>query len=762
MERYIAFILRYRWLVIALCTLVMLALAAGGQRITIANDYRILFGDDNPQLLAYEALQNTYTASDSALIAVTPDSGTVFTRETLGAVIELTDAVWRAPWTGRVNSLSNYNHSEAEEDDLSVAPLVEDAESLSAADLARIEQVALNSKEIAGRLIARDGRTAGVAINFVLPEGQEDAAQIEIIEYLNSVLEQARADHPNLRYHMTGTVIIADAFGQATRDDTETLVPLAFIIIVGLSLALLRSVFSALAIVVVIVFVVATTMGGAGWINTVMSPPNGGTPVIIMTIAIADSIHIIASVLLGLRRGLGKNEAIADALRINAYPVFLTSVTTIAGFLTLNSSDSPPYQVLGNMVAFGITWAFIYTMTLLPALLSILPLRAPRSRSEGIMLFDRFADLVIARRTFLLWFSALAVIGLTLGISRIELGDNITENFDERYQIRQDSDYILANLTGLEKLEYSLKADREGGITDPAYLRNVDGFAEWFRGQPETLHVETFSDIMKRLNKSMHGDDPDFYRLPEDPELAAQYLLLYELSLPFGADLNDRIDIAKSATRMIVTLDSVSSKELRALDRRAQEWLHDNVPTFVGEASGVSVMSAHMAERNINSILGTTITAMALISLALIWIFRSLLIGLLSFIPNFVPALMSFGLWGYLVGEVDVAASVVIAVVFGIIVDDTIHFLSKYTKARREGQSTEDSVRYAFRTVGYALWTTTGVLVAGFMVFLLSGFGPANVLGQLVTITVIFAILTDFLLLPALLILFDHKPSPGA
>ena len=183
---------------------------------------------------------------------------------------------------------------------------------------------------------------------------------------------------------------------------------------------------------------------------------------------------------------------------------------------------------------------------------------------------------------------------------------------------------------------------------------------------------------MKRLNRNMHGDDPAFHRLPDDPELAAQYLLLYELSLPFGSDLNNRIDVGKSRTRMTVALRSLTSRQQRELDARAQAWLGANAPELATPASGVSIVFAHLSQRNIESMLRGTIIAMALISLILIGVFRSVRLGLVSLVPNFLPAAMSFGLWGYLVGRVGLAGSVMVAIAFGIIVDDTIHFLSKY------------------------------------------------------------------------------------
>ena len=763
--RYISATVRHRGLVVGFAALLMLAATAGARFITVTNDYLVLFRDDNPQLLAFQALENTYSATDRALIAVAPREGSVFTREALGAVVELTDAAWVAPYSSRVDSLTNYSHSEAlGQDDLVVAPLVEDASALSDAGLARVETIALETTEIVGRLVSRDGRTAGVVINFVLPENH-DQAVIEITEYLDPLLDQARARHPGIDYYMTGDIALNHAFAEATADDLQTLTPIVFLIIVVVTALLLCSILGTAAIVAVIVFAVSTTMGLAGWIGVEFSPTSSGVPIIVTVIAVADSIHIVTAVLLGIRRGLDRNAAIVEAFQINTYPIFLTSVTTAIGFLSLNSAESPPFHDLGNYVALGVLFAFVYTMTLLPALLALLPLRARlplralRFQSGQSACFDRLADFVIARRTVLLWSIAAVVVVLATGVPRIELSDNLTQYFDERYEFRRDSDYIAENLTSLDRLEYSLGSGHEGGITDPEYLRAVDALAGWFREQPEVTYVQSFPDIMKHLNKNMHSDNPAFHRLPEDRELAAQYLLLYELSLPFGADLNDRIDIAKSATRLVVSTSISWSRELRELDERAQVWFRANAPGLATEASGLSIMSAHVSQRSIDSMLGGTALAMVLISFILIFIFQSIRIGLVSLVPNFIPAIMSFGLWGYLVGHVGIASSVVVAIVFGIIVDDTIHFLSKYLKGRREGLSAAEAVRSGFHTVGQALLTTTVVLSAGFMTFATSGFEVSWSLGLLVTMTIVLALVADFLLLPTMLIAIDRKGS---
>ncbi len=757
LDRYITCVLRFRWLVLALALLVMLAAAAGLPGLTITGSYRVLFGEDNPHLLAFDAVQDTYSASRSALIAVAPREGSVFTRETLDAVEELTEAAWLTPHSVRVTSLTNYFHSEAVEDELTIEPLVEDAMSLSDADLDRVRTIALNEPELVGQLVAEDGRVAALIIDFILSEPEEPAWE-EISNYLGGQLDEARATHPDLSYFLTGNVILNQTFEDAGQD-AEDLIPVVFFVVMTIAALLLRSVYAAVAVGIAVVFVVLTAVGVAGWFGTMLTPISASVPIIVMAVGVAHSIHIVTTAQAEMREGLERNAALAASLRENMYPVFLTSATTAIGFLSLNTSNSPPFHVLGNLVALGVLFTFVYGVTLLPALLSVLPLRAPRHRAGRQGLFERLGDFVVARRRQILWLGILVVAVFAAGLPRNEASDNWLHHFDERYPFRTDTEFIVENLTGLDRLDYSLSSGTEGGITEPEYLRKVDAFAAWYRAQPEVLHVQAFPDIMKRVNKSMHGDDPAFYRIPEEPDLAAQFLLLYEFSLPFGADLNDRIDIGKSSTRMTVALDNTSTKEHLDIDARAQAWLQDNAPDLAGPASGFTMISAHLSDRNVESMLRGTILATGLISLILLLVFRNVRVGLICLVPNFVPAAMAFGLWGYLSGVIGLGASVVVAVAIGIIVDDTIHFVSKYLSGRRQGLSSPEAVRATFRTVGPALWATTAILVAGFLVFAASGYEPSWTLGVLVSITISIALIADLLLLPALLMAVDRRDS---
>ncbi|MDE2928782.1 MAG: MMPL family transporter [Acidobacteriota bacterium] len=757
MDRYIDFVLRGRWLVIVLAALVMLATAAGMSGLTVSSSYRVLFGEDNPDLLAFDELQDTYVASRSALIAISPRGGTVFTRDTLAAIEELTETAWQTPYSVRVNSLTNYFHSEAEGDELTIAPLVADAKSFSNDDLKRVRTIALNESELVGQLISGDGRTTGLAISFALPEPKE-AAWAEISSHLRDLLDNARATHPDLRYFLTGNVILNQTFTEAAQDDAKK-IPIAFLVILAITVLILRSVYATLAIAVLLLFVVLSTLGVAGWSRVLLTPISASVPIIIVTVGVAHAIHIATMVLAGLRRWQGRNAAIRASLSDNLYPVFLTSATTAIGFLSLNMSDSPPFHVLGNLVALGVLFGFVYSVTLLPALFSILPLRARPARPGRSPFFDRLGDFVVAHRALVLWSSIFVVVALATGIPRNELSDNWAHHFDDHYAFRTDTDFVTANLTGIDRLEYSLNSEREGGITDPEYLRTVDAFAEWCRDQPEVHHVQAFTDIMKRVNRNLHGDDPAFYRIPDDAELAAQFLLLYEFSLPFGADLNDRVDIAKSATRMTVVLKETSTVEHLDLDARARNWLEANAPGLSGPASGFTMIAAHMSSDNTWSMLEGTILAAGLISVILLLVFRNVLIGMVCLVPNFIPAVLLFGLWGYLHGNVGLGGSVVVAVAIGVIVDDTIHFMTHYMRDRQKGRSASEAVRTTFGAVGRALGTTTAILVAGFLVFSTSGYEPGAQLGFMVALAITFALLADLLLLPPILMTLDRRKT---
>ena len=753
---FLNLVVERRWLTIIVCLLVMILLAVGGSRIiTVDVDFRNQFDKNNPRLVELDELEELYALSDSALAVIAPSDGKVFTRETLVAIEQLTDQLWQAPYVVRVDSLANHSHSEGIEDELIVELLFEDAASLTDAQLERVQNIALDTPEIAGRFISRDGRVAGLIISFALPDSDRENAKIEVVDYLNAVADDARLSNAGAEYHFYGEVFFNRAFRDAINNDVIVLAPIALGTMLLVAMIVLRSFLAMVAIVATLMAVLISALGFTGWTGMRLYGESGAALFVLMSIAIAHSVHIIQVMSDGVRRGMKRNLAAIYSLQINVWPVFLTSLTTAIGFLSLNFSDMPPFRVMGNIVAFGAMCAFAYAVTLLPALLSIMPIRVRAAREGKIDFLDHLARFVVSNGTRLLWIFVILTVLLVMGITRIHLDENHLNLLDESYEIRRSTDFIMENFSALEPLEYSLSSGREDGITDVEYLQNVEEFAQWLRAQPEVSYVVTITDVLKRLNEVLHGDDPEFYVLPDNSDLVAQYLLLYEFSLPVGRDLNNVIDVDRSETRLTAVVKGMSNGEKIEFDNRAKTWLQQNAPEMASGATGVTIVGAYSIKRNIVKMLIGTIVAMLIVSLLLIFVFRSLRFGLISLIPNFVPALMAMGIWGYFVGRVDVSASVVTAIAFGIIVDDTIHLMTKYLRARAGGKSPSDAIISVFQLVGRPLLTTTAIFTLGFLVFGTSALASNQTLGVLVGLTIVIAVVADLFLFPPLLMALD-------
>ncbi|MDP2202647.1 MAG: MMPL family transporter, partial [Methylicorpusculum sp.] len=716
------FVTHFPWLVCFLTLFIVSALTAGVAKLDFKTDYRVFFGPENPQLIAFNAIQNTYNKSDNVMFVIEPENGDIFTPEGLQIIADLTQKAWQIPYTSRVDSITNFQNTLSIEDDLVVSDLVAKPDQLNISDIETIKQIALNEPLLANRLISLKGHVSGINVTVQLPDNNALAA-MEVTEKARELATSITKKHPDIKIHLTGIVMMNNAFIEAAMHDNMTLAPLMFSVVILVLWLCFRSISATLAVVVLILLSIAPALGLFGWMDNSLTLASAPAPIIILTMAVADCVHFLASMLHHLRNGLDKKAAIQDSLRINFQPMFLTSITTAIGFLSLNFSDAPPYRDLGNVVAIGVVCAFILTVTFLPAFMTLLPVRTKFTHDLGHSNFNKLAQFVIHRRKFLLVANVVIAITFSVFAGQNELNDELVKYFDETIEFRKATDFLNQNMGGIYTIELAVNSGETGGINEPKFLNEIESLSKWLRNQPEVVHVNTLTDTFKRLNKNMHGDDNNFYKLPEERNLAAQYLLTYEMSLPYGLDLNDQVNLDKSSTRIIATLREMSSIEMLELEDRIRQSLTTHYQELDVAIASPGLMFSHIGKRNIISLIGGAFLALTVISFILIAAFRSVKLGLISLIPNLAPAGIAFGVWGLINGQINLGLSIVAGMTLGIVVDDTVHFISKYERARKEGQlSSEDAVRHAFSTVGNAMWITSAVLVCGFIVLSFSHF----------------------------------------
>ena len=748
-------VIKNKWKTILLTLLFTIVCGYGAKNLAFSTNYRVFFSESNPELRAFESFQNTYTKNDNVLFVVEKNEpGNVFNDNDLSAIREITEKAWQIPYVIRVDSITNFQHTSAVGDDLIVEDLIDGQNKDKNYYKSRMK-IALNEPLLLNQSISGDAEIT--AINAVLQFAEKDLMEVpEAINYALSIEKDIEEKYPNLEVYVSGVAALNNAFAEAGMKDAGTITPIMFLMIFIMVGLIIRAWSPTIAVLILIILSTIVGMGIGGYAGIELTPISMAAPTVILTLAVADAIHIYITLKSLLQEGMEKPKAIIESLKINFLPVTITSATTIVGFLALNFSDSPPYWHLGNITAVGIGAAWFFSITLLPVVISILPYKvkvaSEHEKDKSIML--RLANFVIENHKKVLVGTSTVTLIIICFIPTINFDDQWVEYFDESVKFRSDSDVVLDNF-GVYPIEYSIPAKSEGGISEPEYLQNIEKFILYLRDIENVSHVYSISDIMKRLNKNMHGDDQSYYKIPDERDLTAQYLLLYELSLPYGLDLNDRINIDKSASRVTVTFGRLTTSELKNFLIKTDEWMEANFPSYMQtKPTGASVMFTYITERNVNSMITGTMIAIFAIALMMVVALRSFKLGLLSLIPNGLPILTTFGAWAILVGDVGFSVATVASISLGIVVDDTVHFLSKYVRAREDRQlSVEDSIRYAFDNVGMAIVINTFILAVGFGVLTTSTFKLNVDMGLMTILAIIFAVVLDFLLLPAILLL---------
>ncbi|WP_299213338.1 efflux RND transporter permease subunit [uncultured Aquimarina sp.] len=760
-KRWAEFVIKFKWPVLIVTLVLAMGLGSQGN-MEFDGDYHVFFSKSNPELEAFDALQEKYTKDDNVVIVLTPSNGDIFTKENLTAIEELTANAWNTPYSSRVDAVTNFQHTSAQGDDLYVDDLSYESSTKTEAEIAVIKEKALKEPLLVNRILNEIGSVTAINVTVRLP-GEDSAKEIpEVTAFIRGTIADFKTKYPNFEVHSSGLVPLNTAFFESSMNDLM-LTMIMLIIVIITTFVLTRSIYSTVATFIVVMFSIMSAVGFVGLMGIKLTPPSSVFPTVILTLAVADSIHILVTMLQKMRKdGYTKKEALVESMRLNFMPVFITSLTTVIGFLTMNFGDVPPFWDLGNITAFGMTMAFLFSTTALPALMAILPIKVKAKTKVAAEKPGWYTSLghTVAKQPVRLAIISTVVIGiLTFLATKNRFNDEFINYFDESVTFRTDTDYISENLTGIYNVEFSVGSGESGGINSPEYLRKLNDFEDWLNQQPEVVHVNAFSEVARRVNRSMHGDDENYYRIPDSREEAAQYLLLYELSLPFGLDLNNQINVDKSETRVTVTIENIKSADMIAFADRAETWLQNNTPKPM-HAIGVSptLMFSTLGFRQADSMFNGNIIALILISLVLMLALRNFKLGLLSIIPNVTPVLVGFGFWALYKAQINTGMVIVFGMTLGIIVDDTVHFMSKFLRARRElGYDAKEAVIYAFETVGKALVTTTIVLLAGFTVLSTSSFALNSYMARITLIIISSALIIDFILLPSLLILTSNK-----
>ncbi|MBV1919212.1 MAG: MMPL family transporter [Pseudomonadales bacterium] len=753
-------VMNHRITSIVLIVLSALVLGLGGINAEFSANQRDFFRADDVHLNNLVQIEDEFTSDKNVLVLIEPKNKDIFDPTTLSAIREITKFGWKVPYSQRVESITNHLYTQVEGDELLVEYLFDEEVQLSTEERNTRKTYAVNKVGLEDYLITHDGDIALVSVTLNLPSSDSANAAIEVVDHVRAGIDGISQEYPDINFRVLGAVVMEVSIPKIVQEDGQTTFPIAtFIVFIFLTIVLRDLVGNVIALTTSFLAITAG-MGGVLWTGVKLSPILINSPAIIIILAMADCIHLMVNYSQGLANNLDKKTALQKSIEVNFAPIIFTSLTTALSFLALNFSDSPPFAHMGTASAIGILFAMIASLTFLPAAIYYLP-----SKAKGVSTMPKLGGLVPIYQkhgNLIIVAFTIVIISLSAFIPKNILDDNFIEFFDETLEVRKDIDFLTDNIGGSAVVNISIPATEQGGILEPEYLTLLDELDSFLSQQPELRFTTSLLEVMKTLNRNMHNDDPEWYRVPETRNLASQYLLMYEMSLPFGQDLNNLMNFDRSESRVIAVYDKLSDKNLITLETKLQKWLDERNLSDVNATIGSSSLAfAHMQFANVNNLSKGFVFALLAISALLILMFRSFTLGAISVIPNLFPAAMAFGIWALIDGKIGFGMSVGITLTLGIVVDDTIHFLSKYQYAKDSlGYSNENAVRYAMDTVGIAMMLTTVMMSVGFGSMLFSNFTPNQDIAAITIITIICAVFVDLILLPIILLKIYGKSEP--
>ncbi|WP_052464747.1 efflux RND transporter permease subunit [Geoalkalibacter subterraneus] len=703
--------------------------------------------ENDPDLEFYESFKDQF--GEDEFLVVGYESPRMFTDEFLDRIDLLTLDLENISGVREVVSITSVEDILGTETDFIVQPLVPsrpEGEQEIRHILERIERNPL----IKGNVVSEDLQAGLFLIRTTGSE--DDGFDARLVADVMAFF----SEHPQLPegidFHVAGWLVTDTSMASYMNRDMAFFMPITYVLIAVLLWVFLRNLPAVTISLINISICLVWTMAFLYFAGGAMSPMTSILPPLIMALVVSDSIHILQKFL--QTQGADLQKRIRDAMQRLAVPCFLTSLTTAIGFSSLGLSDIPPIRHFGFAAAGGMLVEFYLSMTLIPLGLWLWGKKRPIAAQSKTVFkgLDRISEWTGSRVT--LWYKpvlagSIAVLALFVyGATQLQVETNLLEYFRSGSEIRQDTDFVDSRLGGVNTLEISLRSDEREYFLEPQNLEKIEAISRYLQEIEVVSKTTSLVDFLKQMNQAFHADQLEHHVLPQSRQLAAQYLLLYD-----GDELRNFADLDYSWVRISARLTEHSSQRLNHIISDIDEYLTRTIddPAIEVNITGKTFLVNKLVKSIVESQVKSLSTAFVVIFLVLFFVFRSFKLGCLSIIPNALPIIMNLGVMGLFGIPLNTATAIISAVALGIAVDDTIHFLTEYQHQRESGTPRAEAIRASINEKFSPILSTSLILVFGFGILVFSSFVPTVQFGFLCALIMLFAFVSDLIILPAAL-----------
>lgn len=736
-----------RWLWLLLIVLLGITLP-GTLRIGITPDNRVFFSDHDPYFQQLNDFEANFTPNMRVAFVITCEKPIEECPELVASVDALTNEAQTLPFVTGVDSLSSYPTLVSTEDQVASASTLEHVCPEGRCIQERLSILA--DPSLKGRYIDKTRKTLSVIASLNVPTNSVDAVG-RSHEASTLLMDAQKAQWQDLNIRYVGTVPLMQAFVEATnRDLTSTLGFAIFVILLVLVLCL-QSIRLVAVMLCLGMATIGVTLGIAGWAGLVLNTATATIPLVLFTLIIASSMHMFMYLVRALSEQVNWTnvEAASAALNSQVKPVLLTTGTTAACLLSLMAVDSPPVRDIGLWTAIGMVIGTFLLLIYVPLYAaSVKRTKESQWQSSLQLKLNEYARFVERDSVSFLPVLLALVVSVFL-LMRLDVDDDFVRYFDEENAFRADTEFVASRLFGTNNLEIQIDSGESEGVFEGDFVAHLSTLTNHLRNHPLVNNVASFSEIIHTSNEHF-GDGPTTL---EDGDSIAQLFMAYELSLEQGQSTTDFADSDRRLARVSLSLKDSTSKDVVSLEDDIYEWNELRGSPYEIVVTGESLPTAHISKRNITAMIISIALTFLFTSMVLALFFRNIRIGVVALVTTVVPVVIGFGVWSIGADTIGLAATVILSVCIGVVIDDSIHLIFSHTEGIDYHQlDRKHAAAYSVHRVGPAIVTTTLVLVAGFVVLSFSDFQLNATFGACSAIILLSALLFDLIFSPRLLV----------
>lgn len=770
MRSYAEWILRRRFMVIAMTLLVTVAAISQARNLKVIIDPNTMLPQSHPYVIATNTVERIFGSKYVIVVGITPKEGDVFQPEVLARVQRITSALLETPDVVKENLLSlsarRAKNIMGNEEGLEVRPMM--AQVPRTPEQMDALRRALESNPVyRNAIISNDNRTTTVLVEFRNGPGGFRS----MMDKINPIVDRERDAAVDIA--LGGLPVFLSRI-EIFSERMAYLVPLATLLVGLIHFEAFRTIQGLVLPLVTALLAVAWGLGAMGLAGIPLDVFNATTPILILAVAAGHAVQLLKRYYEEYHRvrdttNLSPAEANREAVVRSLAHIGLVMITagSIAalGFFSLMVFEIRTVRTFGMFTGIGILSALILEMTFTPAIRSLLPAPGARElRLEGKnRIWDRIAAALARWITGPRHWRNLAVFLLVLAVSlagmqRVVVDNSTKSYFSEEFQFRKDDRELNGRLGGTNTLYLLVEGAGEDAIKDPKTLQAMEATQRFLESQPYVGKTISIADFIKRMNQSLHGDDPAYFSIPDSRELISQYLLLYSISGEPG-DFDSYVDYGYQTASITVYLKTDSSAYLQELIGRINA---QSIPLFgkdvkIGIGGSVpqgSALNEVMVRSKILNI--AQIGAVVLIISSLV--FRSLLAGILVLTPLLLAVMVNFGLMGWSGILLNISNSLSSAMAVGIGADYAIYLIFRLREELARGVDETDAIHNVLNTAGKASMFVASAVAGGYGMLLFSfGFYIHIWLAILIATAMLVSVCTALTLIPALIMRFRPR-----